>query len=109
MSALLRDLLESAFADAPWIELHTIGDAAVAVEEVIATIEPDWLILELGEDGRSFDILRLFETRPRAKVLGLAGHGARSILCIQLGELSPSTLLRAVETIDHRRVLNGID
>jgi hypothetical protein len=108
-SRLLRDLLERTFAASPWIEAHTIEGDAETVEAAVASLEPDWLILELGDDGLTFDVLRLFDARPRAKVLGLAEHGERSLLCIQLGQLSPSTLLRALETIDRIGVLNAVE
>lgn len=106
MSQLCHDLLQRAFSSAPDVEVHTFEGDTDNVRRAIAALEPDWIILELGRDGLTHDVLRLFDARPRVKVLGLAEHGARSLLCVQLGELSPPALLHALESIDRSGVLD---
>jgi hypothetical protein len=106
MSTLLRDLLSRTLVGAPGVHVDFVEGDAEAVRGAVTRLEPDWLILELGEAGGMREVLELFDARPRVKMLALADSGARSLLCVQLGQLSPPTLLQALERIDRSGCLD---
>ena len=96
---MLRDLLVGELGRAPGVQLTTVDTDLVRIRESVAATSPDWVILELEDEGLGKGYIELFDLRPSLKMLVLADHTARAVLCIQLGELSPTTLLRALAQI----------
>jgi DNA-binding NarL/FixJ family response regulator len=106
MSTMLRQILARGLAREPGVDVRLVDGDGDAVHRAIRRLEPDWLILELAHGNSVETVLGLFDARPRVKILALADRGGRSLACVQLGELSTSRLLRALERIDRSEVFD---
>jgi hypothetical protein len=97
---MLGDLLREPLEAAEGIEVHAVDGGGARMRRALATLNPDWVILEVGDTGLTGEYLELFDVRPRVKMLAFANHGARSLVCVQLGSLAPSTLIQALDQVD---------
>jgi DNA-binding NarL/FixJ family response regulator len=107
MPKLLRQLLIRTLERAPGVEVRCVHGDAETVLRAVARLEPDWVILDMDAVAAVEELVALFDARPRVKLVALADHGARGIVCVQLGELDPSSLLQALERIDRTAVLDA--
>jgi chemotaxis response regulator CheB len=108
MPKLLRQLLVRTLDEAPGVEVVSADGDAAEVYRAVTLLQPDWVILELDPAAAMEEILALFDARPYMKLVALANHGARSIVCVQLGDTAPPALLQALERIDRAGVLDAI-
>jgi hypothetical protein len=100
MPPLQTDILRTAFASEPAIELVGQASADAAVDAVAATGAQ--VVVVGGEDVRGPTALNLLAAHPRLKVFGIAESGREAVLyewrpvTTRLGELSPRLLIRAI-------------
>jgi DNA-binding NarL/FixJ family response regulator len=109
MPHMLRDLIREIVAQED--DLTVAGE--IADESLLAAaarVDADFVIVGDDEPGASGRYLDLLEQRPRTKILALSGDGRDAVLwelhprLVQLGEVSPMTVLAAVRSSDWRQV-----
>jgi hypothetical protein len=97
---LLDDMLTRALSRAADLVVHHCDGAPEHVREAMTSLNPDWAILQCRPGADVDEYVRLFDLGEKLKILALAKHAANSIVCVQLGQLSPETLVRALERVD---------
>jgi hypothetical protein len=97
---LLEDILTGALSRAADIVVHHCDGEPQHVREAMTSLNPDWAILQCRPGADVDEYVRLFDLGPKLKILALAEHAAKSIVCVQLGQLSPETLVQALGRID---------
>jgi hypothetical protein len=97
---LLDDILTRALSRAADVDVHHCDGEPEHVREALASLNPDWAILQCRPGAEVDEYVRLFDLGSKLKILALANNAGKSIVCVQLGELSPETLVRALERIE---------
>jgi hypothetical protein len=100
MEQMLDDLLTRTLSQADGIVLQRADGEPADVRDAVTAFDPDWAILECPSDFPVEEYVQTFVAKPKFKALALADHGARNLVFIQLGQLSPEELLRLLERID---------
>jgi hypothetical protein len=107
LEPLVDDMLTRTLSRAPDLVVHHCDGRPEHVRDAMKTLNPDWAILGCRPGTDVDDYIRLFDLGSKVKILALAKHAAQSIVCVQLGQLSPETLLRALERIDAEAWADG--
>lgn len=102
MPRLLRELVRDVVSEQPDLEVVGELDDESQLDAAISSTDPNFVIVGTDRAELSAAFRELFEVRPRLKVLALATEGGRSVVwelaprCVQLGEMSPESLLAAL-------------
>jgi hypothetical protein len=107
MSPLLSELLVRPLTSTPGVEVHVAAGDGAEVRDQLRAVAPDWVIAELRDEGFPGEWADLFGLTPRLKMVALAEHGERTLVCVQLGQLSPSELVRTLGRIDVKDWADG--
>jgi DNA-binding NarL/FixJ family response regulator len=102
MPRLLCDLVRDVLSEQPDLEVVAELHDDSQLDEAVTRTAPNFVIVGTDRAELSEACKELFELRPRLKVLALATEGGRSVVWelapnyVQLGEMSPESLLAAL-------------